>query len=298
MINIWYNESAYSYIQPGKTCGPLKVRENLKKSLQKSNIEYSINQNIYDKNLLLDYSEREYKIHETLEHESCFIGPQFWPFCPYGRFLVENPQYYNQLITPSLWVKNKLIQKFNAKENKISIWPVGVDGFDIDKNVLYDCLIYFKRRKDEELEKSIKFLEKNNISYKVISYGNYNESEFETMISQAKFCFLLNGTESQGIAVQEIMRSNTPLFVWDVKDWVDQGEEYKVPSTSIPYWSDECGKVFYECGDMEIAFLEFYDKIDSYTPRKYAEREISLEASVKKLIGIVSENLYSNNSDE
>jgi len=289
MINIWYNESAYSYIQKGKSCGPLKVRENLKKSLQQNNIEYVINQNVYDKNLLLDYSDREYKIHETLEHSSCFIGPQFWPFCPYGRFLVENPQYYNQLITPSLWVKNKLIQKFGVNENKISVWPVGVDGFDINKNVTYDCLLYLKRRSEEELKKSIKFLDQKNLSYKVISYGDYDESVFKTMLSEAKFCFLINGTESQGIAVQEIMRSNTPLFVWDVKEWLDQGEEYRVPATSIPYWSEECGKVFYDYENIDFAFSEFYDKIYSYTPRKYAERELSLEASVKKLMEIIND---------
>ncbi len=289
MINIWYDESAYSYVQQGRTCGPLKVRENLKNSLQQNGSEYSINQNVYEKNLLLDYSEREYKIHETLEHESCFIGPQFWPFCPYGRFLTENPQYYNQLITPSLWVKNKLINKFNVDQNKISVWPVGVDGFDISKNISYDCLVYFKRRSEDELEKSIKFLERNNISYKIISYGNYDESSFKNILSEAKFCFLVNGTESQGIAVQEIMRSNTPLFVWDVKEWADQGEEYKVPATSIPYWSNECGKVFYDYEEIDFAFLEFYDKIYSYTPRKYAERELSLEASVKKLMEIVND---------
>lgn len=289
MINIWYNENAYSYVQKGKTCGPLKVRKNLKQSLSENNIEYAINQNVYEKNLLLDYAEREYKIHETLEHDSCFIGPQFWPFCPYGKFLVENPQYYNKLIVPSFWVKNKLIQKFNADENKISIWPVGIEDLGINKNVTYDCLVYFKRRKNEELEKVISFLEKNNLSYKVISYGNYDQNTFQQFLKSCKFCFLLNGTESQGIAVQEIMTSNTPLFVWDLEEWMDQGEEYRVPATSIPYWSDECGKVFYDENDIDVAFSEFCVKMDSYNPKKYIERELSFKASVKKLMEIIND---------
>lgn len=289
MINIWYDETLFLYSTKDRTCGPLKVRENLKKSLEQNKIKYVVNQNVYDKNLLLDYSERQYKIHETLEHESCFIGPQFWPFCSYGRFLVENPQYYKKLITPSLWVKNKLIKKFSVDENKISIWPVGVDGFDLNKNISYDCLIYFKRRSENEIESAVKFLEKNNLTYKIISYGNYDVNLFKSMLGAAKFCFLINGTESQGIAVQEIMRSNTPLFVWDIREWLDQGDEYKVPATSIPYWSDECGEVFYEESDIEQSFSKFYDRIEYYNPRKYAERELSLSASVKKLMEIIND---------
>jgi hypothetical protein len=237
----------------------------------------------------LDYSEREYKIHETLEHETCFIGPQFWPFCPYGRFLIENPQYYNKLIVPSLWVKNKLITKFDVTPDKISIWPVGIEEFAINKNISYDCLIYFKRRNDEDLEKSIQLLKKNNLTYTIISYGNYDESKLKELLEQCKFCFLVNGTESQGIAVQEIMQSNTPLFVWDVEEWLDQGEEYRVPASSVPYWSNECGEVFYNENDMEFSFSKFCAKINSYNPKKYIEKELSFKASVKKLMEIIND---------
>lgn len=288
MINLWYDEHAYDYLQ-GKMSGPPKVRLNLKKSLEKSNIKYVVNQDVYEKNFLLDYGVNLYKIHEKLEHQSCFIGPQFWPFEPYGKFLVDNPQYYNQLIAPSMWVKNKLINKFNVNHNKISIWPVGIEGFNVNKNITYDCLIYFKRRSNEELKECIQFLEKYNLSYEIIYYGNYDENTFQSLLSGAKFCFLLNGTESQGIAVQEIMSSNTPLFVWDVREWVDQGEEYKVPATSVPYWSDECGKIFYDVTDMDTAFSEFYAKIDEYNSKKYVDRELSFEASVKKLMEIIND---------
>ena len=54
----------------------------------------------------------------------------------------------------------------------------------------------------------------------------------------SEFCFVLNGTESQGIAVQEIMSYDTPMLVWDIESWEDQGPEWSVPATSIPYWSD------------------------------------------------------------
>lgn len=287
MINLWYDEHAYDYLQ-GRMSGPPKVRLNLKKSLEESNIKYVVNQDVYEKNFMLEYDVNLYKIHEKLEHQSCFIGPHFWPFETYGKFLVDNPQYYNQLIVPSQWVKDLLLLKFGVNENKVSVWPVGIGKFDIQKSITYDCLVYFKRRKNNELEKCIKFLEEKNLSYKIISYGDYDESTFKSLLSQSKFCFLINGSESQGIAVQEIMNSNTPLFVWDISEWLDQGEEYKVPATSVPYWDERCGEKFYFESEMEKVFSKFYDRIETYKPKKFIEQNLSFQKSAEILLEILN----------
>jgi glycosyltransferase involved in cell wall biosynthesis len=285
MINLWYED----FHLPSGMNGPRKLLMNLKESLLDSSIPFSINSEEYKINFLVHYDEYAYPKHEKLEHNTCFIGPQFWPFCDYGRFLIEHQEYYNKIIVPSEWVKGKLINKFNFSEHKISIWPVGIQMLSTEKKIEFDCLIYFKRRNIEELKIVQDFLEGLGISYKVVSYGNYQDSDLEKLCSKCKFCFLLNGTESQGIAVQEIMSTNTPLFVWDVTEWTDQGEDYRVPATSIPYWTDECGKVFYNREDMNIAFFEFCDRIDNYNPRKYIQRELSFKESVKKLMEIIND---------
>jgi len=285
MINLWYEDF---HLPPGMN-GPRKLLINLKESLIDSSIPFSINSEEYKINFLVHYDEYAYPKHEKLEHNTCFIGPQFWPFNDYGRFLIEHPEYYNKIIAPSEWIKSKFINKFNIPEHKISIWPVGIKTLSTEKKIEFDCLIYFKRRNTEELKIVQDFLEGLGISYKVVSYGNYQDNDLEKLCSKCRFCFLLNGTESQGIAVQEIMSTNTPLFVWDVTEWTDQGEDYRVPATSIPYWTDECGKVFYTKEDMDIAFFEFYDIMDKYNPRKYIERELSFKESVKKLMEIIND---------
>lgn len=285
MINLWYEDF---HLPPGMN-GPRKLLMNLKKSLLDSSIPFSINSEEYKINFLVHYDEYAYPKHEKLEHSTCFIGPQFWPFNDYGRFLIEHPEYYNKIIVPSEWVKGKFINKFNFPEHKISIWPVGIEMLSTEKKIEFDCLIYFKRRNTEELKIVQDFLEGLGISYKVVSYGNYQDNDLEKLCSKCRFCFLLNGTESQGIAVQEIMSTNTPLFVWDVTEWTDQGEDYRVPATSIPYWTDECGKVFYTREDMNVAFFEFYDIMGKYNPRKYIERELSFKESVKKLMEIIND---------
>ena len=115
-------------------------------------------------------------------------------------------------------------------------------------------MIYFKRRTDKELQKVVEFVESKKLTYNVISYGNYSEEQMRDLSRQSKFCFMLNGTESQGIAVQEIMNHNTPMFVWDVTDWNDKGPEWSVPATSVPYWSDQCGEKFIDVNDMSFTF--------------------------------------------
>ena len=87
-----------------------------------------------------------------------------------------------------------------------------------------------------------------------------------------------------------IRDSNTPLFVWDVKDWVYMGEQYKVPASSVPYWSDDCGERFYDVQDMEETFDRFCAKIREYTPRKLIESELSYKVSIEKLLAIFNED--------
>lgn len=287
MINLWYEDG---HLLNGKMTGPLKVILNLKESLNQCGIDYVVNQDTYDKNFLVHYDAKGHQKHSELEHNSCFIGPQFWPFDPYGQFLFDNPDYYNQLIVPSQWVKDLLIEKFNVNNNKVSIWPVGIKQSNLNRNVKYDCLLYSKRRSTEEILKAIDFLKSKNLSYNIISYGSYQESDFELLSSQSRFCFLVNGSESQGIAVQEMMSSNMPLFVWDITEWNDQGEKYKVSATSIPYWDSNCGEVFYNENEMEKTFSKFYDRMYEYNPQKFIEENLSYEKSVQILLEILNAN--------
>ena len=86
-----------------------------------------------------------------------------------------------------------------------------------------------------------------------------------------------------------MMAAGKPLLVWDVKEWDYMGQEYKVPSTSVPYWSDDCGEKFYNSDELEFTFNKFYDKIDEYDPKKLIESELSYKVSVKKLLKIFEE---------
>ena len=285
MINLYYSESYWGHTQTMN--GPHKVVKNLLMSLDQEKIEYAINEEKYEHNFLLQYNDIAHEKHSKIELDTCIIGPQVWLFDTYGQFLIEHQDYYKKMIAPSQWVKDKFINKFNLPENKISVWPVGIETFNNKRDVTYDCLIYFKRRERKELDAVKEFLDSKNLTYKMVQYGEYGEEGFKMVVNEAKFCFLINGTESQGIAVQEIMSMGVPIIAWDIKEWLDQGEAYRVPATSIPYWDERCGEVFFNIDELDVTFSKFYAKLDEYNPKAFIKDNLSFECSVKILLDIL-----------
>ena len=285
MINLYYSESYWGHTQTMN--GPHKVVKNLLMSLDQEKIEYAINEEKYEHNFLLQYNDIAHEKHSKIELDTCIIGPQVWLFDTYGQFLIEHQDYYKRKIAPSQWVKDKFINKFNLPENKISVWPVGIETFNNKRNITYDCLIYFKRRDQKELDAVKQFLDIKNLTYKMVEYGGYGEDGFKNLVNQAKFCFLINGTESQGIAVQEIMSMGVPIIAWDIKEWLDQGEAYRVPATSIPYWDERCGEVFFNIDELDVTFSKFYATLEEYDPKAFIKDNLSFECSIKTLLDIL-----------
>jgi len=285
MINLYYSEAYWGY--SATMNGPHKVVDNLIKSLNQEKIEYAINEEKYEHNFLVQYDATAHEKHSKIEQDTTIIGPQVWMFDGYGQFLIENQNYYKKIIAPSEWVKNKFITKFNLPEEKLAVWPVGIEEFNNIREPNYDCLIYFKRRDQSELDAVKNFLVNNGLSYRMVEYGTYGEDGFKQLVNSAKFCFLINGTESQGIAVQEIMSMGVPIIAWDIKEWLDQGEAYRVPATSIPYWDERCGEVFFNIEDLEVTFSKFYATLDQYDPKAFIKDNLSFECSVKTLLDIL-----------
>ena len=285
MINLYYSEAYWGH--SATMNGPHKVVDNLIKSLDQEKIDYAINEEKYEHNFLVQYDATAHEKHSKIEQDITIIGPQVWLFDGYGQFLIENQNYYKKIIAPSQWVKDKFINKFSLPEDKVAVWPVGIETFNNERDITYDCLIYFKRREQKELDTVKQFLDGKNLTYKMIEYGTYGEDGFKQLVNSAKFCFLINGTESQGIAVQEIMSMGVPIIAWDIKEWLDQGEAYRVPATSIPFWDERCGEKFYNVDEMGETFDKFYARINDYNPKEYVKENLSFESSVKTLLDIL-----------
>ena len=285
MINLWFDESVYN----GPVRGPYKVIVNLIESLEYTNTAYSINEEKYDYNYLVHYGKEGHGKHEKLEHNSCVIGPQIWPFDVYGQFLKDNPQYYKKLIVPSISPKISFVEQ-GFDENKISIWTVGIKDINVNRTG-NKILVYFKQRSEEDLKFVIDFIENKGYEYEVLRYEHYSQDQFYSSLENCSHGIIVGRPETQGIAYQEMMSSDLPLLLWDVNEWYDYGlpnpyQKYPNPSLAH-YFSNECGEKFYTKDEFGEVFDKFMNT--NYSPKEYVEKELSYEISVKKLISIFEE---------
>ena len=273
MINIWYNTS----IESGIVRGPRKVIENFKRSLYDCKIEYVINEEKYDKNLFLHWDKNLIEKYFQLKNkENILIGPHIWPF---GNDLDVLDKYSN-LLFPSQWCVNSCNKFF--PHFKATSWPVAIYKPDIVDNIKTDCLVYYKDRSSSDLISVISFLEERNVSYTGLQYGNYTQEEFKESLGEVRYCIIIDNTESQGIAIQEMMASNKPLYVWDTLVWTHL-PNYEVEATSVPYWSDECGEKVTTFNEFKENFDTFINKLDNYCPAEYIERNLSPQKSIEIL---------------
>lgn len=275
MFNVFYRDS---HLQ-GRMSGPKKVIENLVRSFEDCDIPFALNCEQYDKTIFLHWDDYHYPKYENLKFkENLLVGPQIWPFDSIFGKLTE----YKNVLAPSWWVADKLQRYFNC--NKVCIWPVAIYPPDIENNQSLDALVYFKNRPADDYHYIVELLRSRGCSGISLQYGNYSQDEFKNALSSVKFCVIVDNTESQGIAIQEMMGAGKPLFVWDQSVWDHMGQEYSVPASSVPYWSDECGEKTSNKNELESLFDVFLSRLNDYNPRSFYEENLTPEKSLQILV--------------
>jgi len=275
MLNVFYRDS---HLQ-GRMSGPKKVIQNLFHSLNDMGIPYAENEEKYKNNLFLHWDPYQVNNYAQIKNkETLLVGPQVWPFAPEFSQLTE----YGKIITPSQWVADLYTKFFNVRGTLN--WPVAIYPPQVENNPTIDCLVYYKNRPVNHLQVVLSLLEKRGLTYTGLEYGNYSQEEFLESIGEVKFCVIIDNTESQGIATQEMMAVNKPIFVWDQIVWDHMGSEYSVSATSVPYWSDECGYKISSIDELESGFDYFYSNLSNYSPQDYIQRELSPQKTVQILL--------------
>lgn len=263
--------------------GPGKVLDYLIMGLNENSINYKLNE-FSEVNLFL----QKHKLIEVddVQIPNLFLGPNVADLPIFDKLLMQTEKY-KQCIVPSNWLKTAYSKWI--PENKIITWNVGIDfnKYNNFKNSIeYDFLIYYKRRPESDLEFIINFLQKKQLKYKVIKYGYYNDDEFRDIISKSKYGFVINGTETQGIAIQEMMSCDLPLIVWDVAEWLDRGPAHICAATSVPYFDGTCGETFYKSEDIDVVYEKFIN--NNYSPRNYILDKCNYIIQSKKLYQILN----------
>jgi hypothetical protein len=214
------------------------------------------------------------------------------------NFLVKYPNI-KLILLPGNWMKTMFEPFFPGK---VAVWPVGIDTSQwfIPRKTDDYVLIYYKIRWDNfKIDHDIffpilNFLEDRGIKFIVIKYGKYQPETLFNMLTKCKAAIFLCEHETQGIAYQQILSTETPIFAWDRGGvWTDPSfypEIHFGPVSSVPYWSNMCGEKFSDFKSFKMNW-EVFDRnvnLGMYTPRNYILNNLSLEICTNKYIEYIS----------
>lgn len=227
------------------------------------------------------------------------FGPHFSVFPNKMLGIINNIHKNCIYIQPSEWCvdiwKNMGVEQILPL--KTMSFPVNTDLFKpvVDspekKNKV---VIYFKRRKESELNMLENYLREWKIQYELFNYvKKYEEKNYLKTLQHAKFGIVLGAHESQGFAIEEALSCNVPLIVWNA---TNMNQEFGVnhpslPATSIPYWDDRCGEYFTKWEDWESCFHKFLKNIKTgkkYKPREFIMENLSTEPCAERFMNLIT----------
>jgi len=213
-------------------------------------------------------------------------------------FLKKYPAV-QKILVPGNWMKDMFYPFYG---DKTSIWPAGIDTqywLPETKSNEFDFLIYNKIMWDKESKKQallqpiLETLQLQKLTYQIVNYGFYNHEILHTRIRQSKAVIYLSEHETQGIAYQQILATDTPILAWDKGGFWEDPSYYphKVqysPVSSVPYWDDRCGLKFKIMAEFPVRlnlFLRFLSE-KQFAPRSYITENLSLEICAGKYLEI------------
>lgn len=184
--------------------------------------------------------------------------------------------------------------------NRVVRWAVGLDtdllSDQRSASKMTDVLIYDKIRWDHDsvypeiIGKLEAHLRSRNLSYEIIRYGSHTYQAFLRKLRSARAFAFICEHETQGLACQEAMCMNLPVFAWDEGRLVDPQQipflQDDLAVSSVPYFGDCCGIKFQKSG-IERRFDEFWSRREFFRPRDYIVENLTLASSAKNYIDIL-----------
>ena len=195
-------------------------------------------------------------------------------------------------IQPSEWVVQlwKNSQYCEGIDVRVIPFAVDIDRFrevcPIHERT--QVFIYYKNRSPNDINFVMSMLQHHGIVGKVFQYGKYTENEYLSYLQQSKCGIIVYAHESQGFAIEEALSCGVPLLVWSIKS---MNQEYRssypdIEATTVPYWDDRCGEVFYEGDEFESKLRIFLSKLETYKPRDYIVEHLSPDICEKQFASL------------
>jgi hypothetical protein len=196
-----------------------------------------------------------------------------------------------RILVPGEWMRKMCEPYWNGVAYA---WPVGIDtdrwsdAAQSPKDI--DVLLYDKIRWDREryvpalLDPIRTDLQRRRLRIHELRYGFYRERDFHELLGRSRSMVFLCEHETQGIAYQQALSRNVPIFAWDRGGFWQDPSYYPhrvsfEPVTSVPYWNDACGNRFADATGFTSAWTNFWTAVTAreFTPRSYVVDHLSLK---------------------
>ena len=216
---------------------------------------------------------------------------------------IDDPDLFDRLpvrkaLVPGPWSKEMFQSLWG---DRVDVWPVGIDTdlWRPSANKTVDVLIYDKVRwehdwyESELLQPIRDRLKQGGYSFSEIRYGFYRPQELEMRLAESRAMIFLCEHETQGLAYQQALSCNVPVFAWD------RGGPWQDPTyyphrvvfesvSSVPYWDSRCGLTFKDTAQFQARWGEFWEGVrgNAFTPRDYVLENLTLRHCAQTYLDI------------
>ncbi|WP_199774267.1 glycosyltransferase [Salinibacter altiplanensis] len=283
-------------IRRRRPSGHQMVYQNLKKGLDRAGIPYRDNDFRY--------------IRQHPDELMCIVGKPYllfeydWPNpIVFGASIFDHP-----VTCPDFWERHPNVQKmlvpgpwmydmFTAHypKDRLEVWPVGIDLNEWlpkqpslekpDRVLLYDKVRWaYDRYEDVIINPIRQHLKAQRIEIETLRYGHYFPEDLKGALERCRAVVFLCEHETQGIAYQQMLASDVPIFAWDRGGyWQDPNffpDRVRYgPVSSVPYWDERCGMKFETADEFVNQFGDFWGRVQKgeFSPRDYVVENLTLE---------------------
>jgi len=286
-----------------------KNRESLFKMLKKQNVSFlecSDFSNLDETFDVLISTATFFEPESIPKRCKVIFGPHFFVFPedenhPIRKCKTYDPTrfFYNTL---SDWVHTLYLEFWKEPTLQLISCPFGIDTdsiVPIERKKKDKVMIYFKHRSRIELEYILFLLHSMNEEFYLITYGNYNDSDFKRKLQEVKFVIWIGCHESQGFAFQECMAMDVPILCWDVSSMYQEMDYdrpiyehyrpkgYQFKATTANVWNEDCGIKVYTQFELPNALFDMNEKYETFHPRKAIEESVSLDKAYHNMIKLI-----------
>lgn len=191
------------------------------------------------------------------------------------------------IVVPSEWNKRWWLTFDQALNDKTIVWPAGVIDHGEGRQPDGPCIIFSKNANEGLFHRIIETLWTHKLSITVLTYGQFTHHEYLALLKKARMLVYVSESESQGIALHEAWMANVPTLVLNRGYFTYQGSRFEDPTVGAPYLTAECGISFTGEHDFEQKLIEFQEKYETFTPRRYSLAHFTTAISARKYLDIV-----------